>query len=425
MKTSLILFTRNEIEGLKSIFPKIPFDSVDETIAVDGHSTDGTVEFLQEKGIKVLSQTKMGRGNAAIEGVQNTAGDLIILLSSDGNENPGDIPELIKRLEEADVAVASRFMKSGSSDDSDDPLRIRKFGNKLVTLLVNIFWHANVTDSTNGLRGIRREAWNKLGIDSPYHETEFQMTIRAAKLGMRIAEIPTQEGQRVGGTRYASTRKMAGTFLKSLIRELMIGKRFQSSDTAMKRDVRTHFNQISGFYEKRKRDFYLQMLRDSIGPQDGKRVIDLGCGSGLALSWLEGERVGIDFSQDLLKNAHEGPNYLVGDIENVPIRNATFDLALCLDVAEHLPSLNVIDEAYRLLTPNGELHLSTADRKYGVILELLEKFGIKLPEGPHNWRTSKEVTAKMTQAGFTCQQWAHPPIRFYRGSKQQNRQGLR
>jgi glycosyltransferase involved in cell wall biosynthesis len=227
--TSLLIFTRDEIEGLQSIFNKIPFDSVGEVIAIDGHSTDGTIEFLQSKGIKVVSQTKLGRGNAAIEGIDHCSGDYVVFLSSDGNEDPEDVPKLIESLHDSEVAVASRFMKGASSDDSDDPLRIRKFGNQLVTALVNLFWKAHVTDSTNGLRAIRRSAWDKLAIDSPYHETEFQMTIRAAKLGMRISEIPTTEGKRVGGKRYASTRKMAWTFLKSFLREVWIGKGFTTS----------------------------------------------------------------------------------------------------------------------------------------------------------------------------------------------------
>jgi len=229
--TSLLIFTRDEIEGLQFIFNKIPFDSVDEVIAIDGHSTDGTIEFLQSKGIKVVSQTKLGRGNAAIEGIGHCSGEYVVFLSSDGNEDPEDVPKLIETLHDSEVAVASRFMKGASSDDSDDPLRIRKFGNRLVTALVNLFWRAHVTDSTNGLRAIRRSAWDKLAIDSPYHETEFQMTIRAAKLRMRISEIPTAEGKRVGGKRYASTRKMAWTFLKSFLREVWIGKRFTTSDS--------------------------------------------------------------------------------------------------------------------------------------------------------------------------------------------------
>lgn len=60
VKNSLLVFTRNEIDGLKAIFPKIPLNAVDEVIAIDGRSTDGSVEFLQSKGIKVITQTKMG-----------------------------------------------------------------------------------------------------------------------------------------------------------------------------------------------------------------------------------------------------------------------------------------------------------------------------------------------------------------------------
>jgi len=95
VRTSLIMFSRNEIEGLKAIFPKIPFRVFDEVIAVDGHSTDGSVEYLQSKGIKVISQSKMGRGNAAIEGMNQTSSQIVVFLSSDGNEDPCDIPKLL------------------------------------------------------------------------------------------------------------------------------------------------------------------------------------------------------------------------------------------------------------------------------------------------------------------------------------------
>jgi glycosyltransferase involved in cell wall biosynthesis len=422
LRKSLLIFTRNEIDGLKAIFPKIPLNSVDEVIAIDGKSTDGSVEFLQSKGIRVITQTKMGRGNAAIEGMSHTSGDIVIFLSSDGNENPADIPELIKAMADADVAVASRFMQGGKSDDSDDPLRIRKFGNRLVTLLVDLIWDAGVTDSTNGLRAIRRSAWDQLGIDSPYHETEFQMTIRAAKLGMRIREIPTVEGQRVGGTRYASTRKMAWTFTKSILHEIRIGKNFQQGSIAMKKGVRTHYNQISTVYERKKRETYLRILRDSIRGYKPKRVIDLGCGSGLALSWLEGERIGVDLSQELLQNAHEGPDYIVADLETTPFKDQSFDLAICLDVAEHLPSLQVVEEAHRILTDDGAFQLSTVDPKYGLLLEVLERLRLKLPEGPHAWRSPKEITDKMVQSGFNCEQWTKPPLRFYKGLKGKPRQ---
>jgi glycosyltransferase involved in cell wall biosynthesis len=417
VKNSLLIFSRNEIDGLKWILPKIPSNVVEEVIAVDGLSTDGSVEFLQSKGVRVITQSKMGRGNAAIEGVNQTLGEIIVFLSSDGNENPADIPRLIEVISDADIAVASRFLKGGKSDDSDDPFRIRKFGNRLVTLLVNLIWNVRVTDSTNGLRAVRRSAWNRLDIDSPYHETEFQMTIRAAKLGMRISEIPTIEGERVGGVRYASTRKMAWTFLKCIVREVIIGKNFGQDSSVMKNEVRAHYNRISGFYERKKRKVYLRILRNSIKNLSPKRVVDLGCGSGIALSWLAGERIGIDFSQDLLRDAHDGADYIVADVEVTPLRESTFDLAICLDVAEHLPSLKVIEEAHRILENGGVFQLSTADPKYHLLLELLEWLRVKLPEGPHAWKNPKEIVEKMTQTGFSCQQWSTPPIRFYKGTK--------
>ena len=50
MTASLVLLVRNEIEGLRVIFPKTPFGSVDEIVAIDGHSTDDSVEYLAVEG---------------------------------------------------------------------------------------------------------------------------------------------------------------------------------------------------------------------------------------------------------------------------------------------------------------------------------------------------------------------------------------
>jgi SAM-dependent methyltransferase len=185
----------------------------------------------------------------------------------------------------------------------------------------------------------------------------------------------------------------------------------------MKKDVRTHYDYISNIYEPKKRKAYLNILKDSIIGYHPKRVIDLGCGSGFALSWIEGERVGIDISKELIERAHEGPDYIVADVEATPFRNEAFDLAICLDVAEHLPSLRVVGEARRILTADGIFQLSTVDPKYDLLLELLELLRLKLPEGPHAWRSPKEIIEKMSQNGFKIEQWSHPPLRFYKGLK--------
>jgi SAM-dependent methyltransferase len=185
----------------------------------------------------------------------------------------------------------------------------------------------------------------------------------------------------------------------------------------MKIEVRSHFNSISSFYQRKKRESYLRLMKRSIGPVPKGRIADLGCGAGVALSWFEGEKVGVDFSANLLCQGPPGAEYVVADVESPPFRDQTLDTVLCLDVLEHLPSLKVIDEAHRILVPGGIFHLGTADRKFELGLEILEKLGLKLPEGPHKWVKTDEIRNKLNLAGFEFEDKLDPPIRFYRAVK--------
>ena len=184
-----------------------------------------------------------------------------------------------------------------------------------------------------------------------------------------------------------------------------------------KKQVRNHFNAVSSFYERKKRQVYLNLVKGGVGCIPIGRIVDLGCGTGLALSWFDGEKVGADFSCELLRQGGHDADYVVADIEATPFRDSIFDVALCLDVAEHLPSLKVIDEAYRILSPAGVLHFSTADRMFGFIIDVLTKLRLKLPEGPHQWRKTDEIKQKIRLAGFTCRDQLKPPIRFYTATK--------
>ncbi|MHA1377694.1 MAG: glycosyltransferase family 2 protein [Candidatus Helarchaeota archaeon] len=232
----MVILTLNEIEPLNVMYDKIPFDIVDEVLAIDGGSTDGTIEFYKEKlkkdvkiknKLKILIQKHRGRGVAFLIGAKHATQENIIFFSPDGNENPLDIPIIKKELEKGyDLVIASRFMKTAQSDDSDDPIRVRKMGNLFFTGLVRIFWNVKVHDAINGFRGIKKEKLLKLNQDATEHEIEFQMTIRSAKLGYRIKEIPTLELERIGGIRKAHTWRMGVRFTKFFMRELLMGKKF-------------------------------------------------------------------------------------------------------------------------------------------------------------------------------------------------------
>lgn len=222
-KTSLIILTRNEIAGLRSLISAIPEKTVSECFAVDYQSHDGTVELFRKHHIRVVPQTKPGRGEAFRIAAQEASGDYLIFFSPDGNEDPRDIPKLIQYLKKGyDMAIASRFMKGSTNEEDNQVIKLRAWANQGFTLLANIFFRGHLTDSINGYRGLTRSAFEKLHVDADGFAIEYQMSLRALKLRMKIAEFPTRESPRIGGssTAYAipTGLRVLGIFLNELIK---------------------------------------------------------------------------------------------------------------------------------------------------------------------------------------------------------------
>ena len=227
MKKTLVMYTMDEIEGVKGIFEKIPIDLFDQFIVMDNHSNDGTVEFLEEHNVNVIQQKNPGRTNALIEAIEHASGDIIVNLSSDGNENPEDIPKILKKFEEGyEMVTASRFLPESKVDVEDDKLRIRVFGNKICAMLVNLCWGTNVTDTTNALRGFTKSCYKRAKLNTFGYTENFQLTIRCGKLKIKTTEIPTQELPRIGGVVKADTKGVMTDMIKVFLHELKIGNNF-------------------------------------------------------------------------------------------------------------------------------------------------------------------------------------------------------
>lgn len=234
-KFSLLILVWDEIEALQNIWSSIPFSLADEILFIDPGSTDGTIEFIESKGYQVLIQKKSGRGNAFIEGADVAKYENIIFFSGDGNEDPAEIPRIIRYLNEGyDLVIAGRHLLPGSkSDDSDDPLLLRKFVPILFGFFAHFVWKTGVKDAINGFRGFKKSSMKRMNLDSPKHEIEIQSTIRAAKLGLKIKEFPTVELLRAGGERKptAGSFNIGFSIVRLLWREVWIGKSFIKNES--------------------------------------------------------------------------------------------------------------------------------------------------------------------------------------------------
>lgn len=230
----LVLLTYNEIEALPKIFDRLPLSAADEVLAIDGGSKDGTVEFLQSKGLKVVPQPRRGRGVAFRLALELTGAETICYYSPDGNEDPDDIPRLFEKIEAdgSDLVVASRMMKGAYNEEDVHWFRPRKWVNQLFTLAANLLWNRGpyVEDTINGFRAVRADSLRRCACDADGFPIEYQMSIRMMKLGYVIGEMPTHEYPRLGGQSTAESWPTGVVFVKTLLREISMGRVVTAAD---------------------------------------------------------------------------------------------------------------------------------------------------------------------------------------------------
>ncbi len=217
MKVSLIIFSWNEIDGMKVIMPQIKREWYDEMIIVDGGSKDGTIEYAKKNNYPIFVQKQKGSGAAFREAIEKVDGDIVVIFSPDGNSVPEKIPELVEKAKEGyDIVIASRYLDGAKSYDDDI---VTAFGNWFFTHLMNLMFGSKVTDVFVMFRAYNREAINKLDVDVNNCAWGSLLLIRATKKKLKITEIPADEPPRIGGKRKMSPIKNGINELMAFLRE--------------------------------------------------------------------------------------------------------------------------------------------------------------------------------------------------------------
>ena len=197
MKLSIVIPAYNEADTVAGIVDRVRAAAPDaEIIVVNDGSTDGTAEALAEllqrdPGLRMLHhETNRGKGAALRTGFAAATGDVVLVQDADLEYNPQDYGKLLAPIlkGEADVVYGSRFLGG--------PHRVLFFwhavGNRLLTLLSNMFTNLNLTDVETGYKVFRKSVLESITIRSDRFGFEPEITAKVAKKGCRVYEVPIE-----------------------------------------------------------------------------------------------------------------------------------------------------------------------------------------------------------------------------------------
>lgn len=212
-KISLVILNLNEFDSLKVILPKILKYKklVNEILAVDGGSTDGSREFLKKNKIRVINQDKnyshfqitylkKNIVDAYWLGIKKAKFDNVIIpFTPDGNMMPKHLPKLVKTIKKGfKMVIVSRYKDNARSYDDT---WVTGFGNFMFTKIVNFLFNGNFTDLMGGYRCVNKNLFKEFNINEKNITIAIhtQLAIGCIRNKKKYTEISGDEPKRIAG----------------------------------------------------------------------------------------------------------------------------------------------------------------------------------------------------------------------------------
>jgi glycosyltransferase involved in cell wall biosynthesis len=209
-RVSIVIPALNEALNLPHVFGRLPQD-IFEVILVDGGSVDDTVAVARalRPDVRVVQQSRRGKGNALACGFAASRGDIIVMIDADGSTDPAEIPAFVAALRSGvDFAKGTRFAGGGGSADITP---LRRLGNRALNGLVNVLYGTRYTDLCYGYNAFWRHCLDALELQPGAEdkdagmrwgdgfEIETIINTRVARAGLTVAEVASFEHLRIHG----------------------------------------------------------------------------------------------------------------------------------------------------------------------------------------------------------------------------------
>src|SRR5580692_11368179 len=251
-------------------------------IVVDDCSTDGTAEatrrfqahlessqnFKKFNWVWLRHEKNMGKGAAIRSALAHVDTHLVVIHDADLEYHPRDLLQMLDLYlyEDADAVFGSRFMPGGYKR----ALFFRHaLGNKFLTLLCDLVCDLNLTDMETCYKMARADLLRSIPLESSTFDVEPELTIKLAKRGARIFEVPIS----YSGRTYREGKKISW---KDGARALWAILRYGASSRIYTEDA--HGGEILDRLNRAPR--FTRWMSDVIRPYVGDRVLEIGAGIG-------------------------------------------------------------------------------------------------------------------------------------------------
>lgn len=201
MIVDAIIPALNEEEALPGVLAAVvPRPELRRVVVADNGSTDGTWRAIRAGGAVPVWAGLRGYGNACLAGLSAVAQDppdVVVFLDADGADDPDDLPALLApiRAGEADLVIGSR-VRGPHEPGALTPVQV--FGNALSCVLIRGIFGVKFTD-LGPFRAIRWDALLALEMADRNFGWTVEMQAKAARRGLRCAEIPVTYRRRAAG----------------------------------------------------------------------------------------------------------------------------------------------------------------------------------------------------------------------------------
>lgn len=364
----------NEARRLDSFLPRVRrvlthFGIPAAIYVVDRGSTDDTANVAERHGCVVLCRRPAGYGEAIRIALEQVPDDYLITLDGDGSHPPELLNRLYRLREQADLVIASRYVRHGYARMGV----VRQLLSRALNAVFKQLLDLPVHDLSSGYRLYNRRLLASQKLEMSSYAVLQEILIKGYCEGLKIREIPMHYAP-------ASSRqdlrvwRLGADYLKTF-RAMW---RLRNSTESCDYDSRAFFSKIplQRYWQRRR----YRIIRGYVG--NALKVLDAGCGSTQILNGSP-QIVGMDPQMRKLRFLRADGRLLVcGSTFALPFRTAAFDVVISSQVIEHLPEDDsIFEELVRCVKPGGALVLGTVDYG-GWQWPLIEwAYGIAKPTG--------------------------------------------